>query len=89
MSCAAQAVQIFPHPRNGPAARPEMLSCHCFGRPHRALVRLQDLRDRGLVTEEEYTTKRAEIISRLYGAGWLFRGLRVTPARGAVHPHSY
>ncbi len=33
--------------------------------PSAALVRLRDLRDRDLITEEEYAAKRAEIISRL------------------------
>jgi hypothetical protein len=33
--------------------------------PASALVRLRDLRDRDLITDEEYTAKRAEVVSRL------------------------
>jgi Short C-terminal domain len=45
-----------------PAQQPPGTS---FDDPASALARLRDLRDRDLLTEEEYAAKRAEIIARL------------------------
>jgi hypothetical protein len=57
-------LQIYVGSLSG-AASTQQLPGSTSDDPASALVRLRELRDRDLITEEEYAAKRAEIITRL------------------------
>ena len=60
---ADQGPEVEPEPADSgtPASRPGSTD----GGVHEKLIELDDLRRRGIVTEEEFQAKKAELISRL------------------------
>jgi Short C-terminal domain len=53
--------------------------------PHRACLRLGELRDAGLITPEEFESKKAEILARIWAGGR--RTLLARPPRSRAAPH--